>query len=182
MLVVLRGQEVRTMQFSRALCSLLCVGFARSVVADQITFAYEGDIPPSDPSSGLAVFDACDQACTQTIENGFLTLSWQGPGSGDRQVNFNRDFGPFPTDPPALPFWIEWRFASNFPLGPNFFDSDSAMVLFSDPISMYLNMYGDAIVIQDASLYLSHLELNAFRTFRFETQDGLNFCIWYDGN
>jgi len=169
-------------RFRLAILAMAWLSLIPPAHADQVTFAYEGDVLPSDPTSGLEVYNPCDQACSETIQNGFLTLSWTGPGIGDRHVNFTRNFGPYPSDPPPLPFWIEWRFASNFPLGPTSFDLDGAMVILSDPISTYLNMYGDAIISEDASQYVLHLALNEFRTFRFETQDGLNFCVWYDGN
>ena len=52
------------------------------VRADQVTFAYEGDILPSDPSSGfLASVDPCQHPCSESIQDGFLTWSWAGGGT-----------------------------------------------------------------------------------------------------
>jgi hypothetical protein len=42
-------------------------------------------------------------------------------------------------------------------------------------------MFGDAIIRDDCGAYVLGLELNAFRTYRFEATSTNDFCYWYDG-
>ena len=59
--------------------------------------------------------------------------------------------------------------------------SDGAFVVDYRGVSDLINMYGDSIISHDEGTLVAGLELNRFRTFRFETVSEQTYCFWFDG-
>jgi hypothetical protein len=158
---------------------LWVAGFGWPVKADEVLHAYDADVLPYHPSAGWQIFDPCNLTCAETIENGQLVLTWSP--SGGNTVNYTHIFGGDPLPPPPdPPFWVEWRFASNNAIH-GFVGGDGLIVIGYNTARLRLEMYGDAIVSGDGGTFVTRLPLNHFRTFRFESPDANQWCIWFDG-
>ncbi|MEK7711097.1 MAG: hypothetical protein AAB341_04295, partial [Planctomycetota bacterium] len=81
--------------------------------------------------------------------------------------------------PPTL--WVEWRFRSNNPRSPFFYSCDARFSNQYHNIEDVVFITGDAIVSDSGDFFLVDLDLNEFRTYRFESVDGSSFRISVDG-
>ena len=82
--------------------------------------------------------------------------------------------------PPSL--WVEWRFRSNFPLGPILTGCDAAFWLQYQGIVDVLEMTGDSAITMEGGDFVLGLEISEFHTFRFESPDGENYWWSVDGD
>ena len=108
------GKVVKT-----PIAAILVVLMPVAVCADETLYRYEGDVHPLDPSTGWGEggqFDPCEPPCSDFIEDGHYVLVWS---EALDLVGYLRKIARAPEpSPPTL--WVEWRFQSNFPLGPIF--------------------------------------------------------------
>ena len=166
-------------RFSRCITLFGVAYCSQLVFADELLHRYEADVLPYDPSTGWELFDPCDRSCSESLDQGFFLLTY--PPSGGSSTNYTRVFGGHPLPPPPdPPFWVEWRYASNNAVH-GFLGGDGAFVVGYNTAGLYLEMYGDAIISGDGGSSVSGLPLNEFRTFRFESPDANQWCVWYDG-
>ncbi len=171
------------MSVVRILTGLLVLVSATVAQADELLYRYECDVVPYDPSAGWVIANACEQACSESLEPGHFVMTWPGAEAAGRLAYYSLLIaGSSQTlPPPPPPFWAECRYASNNALGPVQYSDDGQFVFDYGRILEAFNLYGDAILSQDGGTYVRGLELNAFRTYRIETQDGVTYCFWYDG-
>jgi IPTL-CTERM motif len=146
-----------------------------AVRADEVLFAYEGDAVPSGPPTDTFLVEPCDSGCVASIEGGKLVLRWESDGD----FFVFRRFIAQNTPPPAT-LWVEWRFWSNQPGGGRVFAGDGALTVFYRKVVEVLNFFGDTVLSQDGGTALRNLPFE-YRTFRFESRDGDNFCFYVDG-
>lgn len=158
-------------------CVFVVAVFGCAACADQVVYRYEANVLPDDPSEAWVVADACDPPCTESITNQKLRLVW---AQADNTVNYTKFIAQPPQqEPPTL--WVEWRFRSNHPLGPIFFDCDAAFVTKYGGTFEVVNMYGDATFNQSGDFFVTGLSLNVFHTYRYESLDGINYRVAVDG-
>ena len=123
------------------------------------------------------VFNACENPCTETIENGHFRLAWAVLGDfANYDLLVTRP--PLPS-PPTL--WVEWRFRSNHPIGRLFYTCDAWFTLDYARIHDLVFMYGNAAISFSGDGGVSGLGLDEFHTYRFESVDGVNYWISVDG-
>jgi len=165
-------------------CTVFVLALAFSAArADELLYSYDASVFPYDPSAGWEIFNPCDEACSESLDSGHLVLTWPSLVlPADRFANYTYFIARSGETPPPPPFWVEWRFASNNPIGHVEYGMDGAFVFGYKAINDLFNMYGDAIISNDAGTFVLGLELDAFRTFRIETPDGIAYCLWYDGH
>ncbi len=144
--------------------------------ADDVLYRYEGDVLPYDPSAGW-FHGTCENSCTETIEDGYFILRW--PGLGDWPSYGYRIAQPPVLPPPSL--WVEWRFRSNHPMPPHSYTCDADFAIQYRNIVDLIFMYGDAVVSFSGSDFVWPLPNNEFRTYRFESPDGVNYWFSVDG-
>ena len=133
--MVLRRERPRRCQFpgrimlTRAVLIVSWLGVAEAVCqGDEVLYRYEGDVLPYDPSAGWEIFNPCEDLCSASVEDGHFVLRFTGVREAG--ANYNLVIAQEPEQPPPT-LWIEWRFRSNHPLGPNFFSSNA---FFNQPI------------------------------------------------
>lgn len=143
--------------------------------ADELLYRYEADALPN-ASEGW--FTNLGSTCTHSLSNGFLINTW--PAAQGSYGGYEKVFGTPASPPPSPPFWVEWRFASNNAIHGSFIN-DGIFVVGYNTARLYLYLYGDAIIWEEGGTYVEDLPLNEFRTYRFESPDGNQWCSWVDG-
>ncbi|MDO8629603.1 MAG: hypothetical protein Q7R41_03860, partial [Phycisphaerales bacterium] len=119
----------------------------------------------------------CEDPCHESLENGYFVLCWAVP---DDLANYHYWIaGPGVRPPPSL--WVEWRFRSNHPLPRHSYGCDADFKVQFAYIFDLVNMYGDAVVSWSGAEFVWHLPNNEFRTYRFESPDGVNYWFSVDG-
>jgi hypothetical protein len=148
-------------------------------VADDLLYRYEGDVVPYDESAGW-LDGRCEDPCSESVEDGHFVLRW--PEAGDL-ANYtyiiSNDLGE-----PPLPetLWVEWRFRSNHPLGPNFYTCDANFKVRYREVFDLIFIYGDAAISFSGDGFIGGLDINEFHTYRFESLDGAHYQFSADGN
>ncbi len=163
---------------SKVIASVITIALGRPILADELLYRYEADVLPYDPSAGWILGNPCDKGCSESVVEGFLQLTY--PASGGSFTNYSYRIANPGVAPPKPPFWVEWRYASNNAVH-GYLGGDGTFVISYNTVFLGLDMYGDAIVSDDGGTFVAGLPLNQFRTFRFETPDGNQWCVWYDG-
>ena len=82
---------------------------------------------------------------------------------------------------PHTTLWVEWRFRSNHPLGPNFYTCDGRFMVRDRGIAELVDMYGDAAISFSGNDFVTGLDIDEFHTYRYESLDGINYRIAVDG-
>ena len=155
---------------------LLAAAFVR---ADELLYAYEGDVLPYHPSGGWIIADACggQDACSEHLGDGVFALEWSIFGDF---ANYDLDLGTPSSPPPEPPFWVEWRYASLKPLGTNQ-GADGAFWVDYRNVGNLLYIFGDAVVSEDAGTVRGGFAIGQFRTDRLETPDDGSHCVFVNG-
>ena len=83
--------------------------------------------------------------------------------------------------PPPPTLWVEWRYRSNFPLGPILFRCDGAFTVYYRNVLDLVYLYGDSIITMSGGDFVLGLDMSQFHTFRFESVDGMNYSWSVDG-
>jgi len=160
-----------------------------SARADTLLYRWEGDcLPYADdcpvhpdtpdlPVGGWTIFNACDEDCSESIEDGHFVLRWVG---GSDIVNYHLWIARSPDVPPAPPFWVEWGFRSNTHL-TNSPSCDGGFFFRYLLISDLVDMHGNAAISFDGNDAITGLDPSMFHTYRFETDDGNDFRVLVDG-
>lgn len=146
-------------------------------IADEILHQYEGDVLPYEEDAGWEIFNACEGPCSEDVIDGAFRLHWSIPNDS---VNYTHVIAT-PDTPPLDSLWIEWRFRSNHPVGPNFFSCDGRFRVQYRDIIETINIYGDFYSSQSGNHFKIGLEINEFHTGRFESRDGTDFQFSVDG-
>ncbi|MCH8243380.1 MAG: hypothetical protein IH897_12350 [Planctomycetes bacterium] len=144
--------------------------------ADDTIYRYEGNVVPYDESAGW-LDGLCEKPCSESIEDGHFVLRW--PFAADSVNYFYRIAVQGEAPPPTL--WVEWRFRSNHPLGPNFFTCDAWFTVIYKSIVERMWMYGDAAISFGGNAFVPGLTIDEFHTYRFESLDGAAFQMSVDG-
>ena len=150
----------------------------RASLADDVLYRYEGQVLPYDKSAGWLIFDACEEECSESVENGHLVLEWIGGESVNYTYIISNDAGEPPV-PPTL--WVEWRFRSNQPFGGMFYTCDGTFVTRYRRVSDLVQMFGDAVISHSGDQVVRGLDVDRFNTYRFESLDGANYRFSVDG-
>jgi len=167
-----------TMVFRGLLGIVLSSVAVSCCLADETLYRYEGDVLPYDESAGWEIFNPCEDPCSESLENGRFVLRWAHPADA---VNYHLWIAR-PEDPPPPPMlWVEWRFRSNHPIGPNFFGCDASFVVKDANTFELVYMYGDTVISFSGDDFVTGLDINDFHTYRFESTDGVNYRISVDG-
>ncbi len=166
------------MCFERLLGIAILVWAASASRADETLYRYDGEVSPLDPAAGWADFNRCEDPCSESIENGYFVLQW--PHVGDL-VNYHLWIAESGEQAPHN-LWVEWRFRSNHPFGYIFAGCDARMKIHFAGIHDVLYMYGDAVISSSGGRVWDGLDLTEFRTYRFESLDGVHYDIAIDGN
>jgi hypothetical protein len=146
--------------------------------ADELLYQWEGDVFPNDPSAGWLVFDPCEDACSEAIEEGHLVFRWR---DGANSVNYSFWISKPPDDPPPTPtLWVEWRFRSDHVLATSV-RCDASFVVRYNMLQDLIDMHGDTVVSFDGGSFVLGLDVGAFHTYRFESLDGFNYQFSVDG-
>ena len=67
----------RLVMFLRNLSVAVLIGCLVSpALADEVLYRYEGDVFPYDPSGGWAVYDPCEDPCSESLQDGYFVLQW----------------------------------------------------------------------------------------------------------
>ena len=147
-----------------------------SVRADQTMMRFEGDSFPHNANPPWQVFDSCQSPCSESLGTGVFRLLWTQAAD---IVNYSFTIAQTPNPPPPS-LWVEWRFRSNHPIGPNFFTCDGEFSTKYGGIVQTVEMYGDAAFSNDGNHSIS-LPFSQFHSYRFESLDGINFRISGNG-
>lgn len=141
-------------------------------------FQYEGDVLPYSPEGGWTQGSPCEGGCGESLGGGYFVLRWDGGTDG---AGYLRRVAQ-PPNPPPPTLWVEWRYSSNHPFLGIFDFCDGHFLVDYKLIGDQLLMFGDAVISFDGGNVLSGLPINEFRTFRFESTDGTNYCFFVDGH
>ncbi|MBI4719027.1 MAG: hypothetical protein HY763_14570 [Planctomycetes bacterium] len=144
---------------------------------DQLIYQYEAATTPYHSSAGWIIADACDPPCSESVVGGRFRLQWPQAGN---LANYDYAIATPPQLPPPT-LWVEWRFRSNHPLGPNFTGCDAAFAAHFGATHEVTNMYGDAAISSSGPGFIEPLPFNDFHTYRYESTDGQNFRVWANG-
>ncbi|MCH8147144.1 MAG: hypothetical protein IH987_04010 [Planctomycetes bacterium] len=158
--------------------TILVLLIAIAVRADETLYRYEGDVHPLDPSAGWVMGNPCDPPCSEFLEDGHFVRFWS-------EADDFASYGFRITQPPDAPpptLWVEWRFRSNFPLGPILVGCDAAFTVDYQGISDLVYMYGDSVITFEGGDFVLGLDMSQFHTFRFESLDGENYWWSVDGD
>lgn len=162
-----------------SICAVLIILLSNIGRADDVLFSYDGDVLPSDPSSGLNVFDECEPPCQESLAGGFFRLSFPPTGTSEL-ANYQRWISQSPIQPP-LTLWVEWRFRSNHSLPSHSYGCDGSTGLRFRDISEPMWLYGDAALSFGLDDVILGLPLEEFFTLRFESTDGLAYIYSVNG-
>lgn len=116
--------------------------------------------------------------CSEQIVDGKFVLTWDVPND---IANYHHWIAMPDTPPPPDTLWVEWRFRSNHPIGPNFFGCDGSLRVQYASLVETVNMYGDFYSSLSGNHFVIGLEVDEFHTGRFESRDGVNFQFSVDG-
>jgi len=164
---------------SRALAiTILFPALVCHVHADETLYRYEGNVVPYDESAGWDIFNPCEDPCSESVEDGRFVLRWAHPND---LVNYNFLIAAPGDPPPPSTLWVEWRFRSNHPIGPNFFTCDASFKVKYAGTFEVVFMYGDAAISFSGDDFFGGLDLDDFHTYRYESTDGLTYRISVDG-
>ncbi len=152
----------------------ICAGNAR---ADELLYCYEGDVVPYDESAGWIVADACDDPCSESVEDGHFVLRWPYAGN---LANYHLWITQPPQEPPPT-LWVEWRFRSNQPIGPYSYTCDANFKIRYAAVTDLVNMFGDAAVSWSGDGFIGGLAIDQFHTYRFECLNGFDYHVSVDG-
>jgi hypothetical protein len=143
---------------------------------DDLLYRYEGDVLPY-PDAGW-LWGGCEGPCSESLADGYFRLDWDVLS---HQTNYHLWIAQAGETPPPPPFWVEWRFRSDQPF--TFVDQtcDADFHVQYQDVSETWYMFGDAVISQSGDDVRLFTRINEFRTFRFESPDGVNFCLWTDG-
>jgi hypothetical protein len=157
---------------------LIVFTMAPSVGSDEVLFRYEGDVHPcADPDSGW-ICGGCTDGCSETVENGKFVLRWECCGG---RPAYHYTIAQYPELPPPPPFWIEWRFRSDHPWNLRSTGCDATFSLKYMEIHDLLFLFGDTIISHSGDDVITGLHIEDFKTFRFETSDGIEYSLYIDG-
>ena len=78
--------------------------------------------------------------------------------------------------------WVEWRFRSNFPLGPILTGCDGGFSVQYKSFVDRLKLTGDSVITGDGGSFVVGLDMSEFHTYRFESLDGMNYWWSVDGD
>jgi hypothetical protein len=95
-------------------------------------------------------------------------------------VNYHYEIARPPDAAPAT-LWVEWRFRSNHPIGPNFYTCDGRFAIDYARMHEVVYMYGDAAMSSGAHVFVTGLVIEDFHTYRLETVDGIYYSTSVDG-
>lgn len=157
---------------------LALLAAAGGVRGDDLLHRYDGDVLPYDPSTGWLIGNPCEDECSEHLENGHFVMEWTNPGGDIAYYHFSIAFAPEPL-PPSL--WVECRYRSNTPLPSGNQGCDSRLTVTYRRIPGTIWLHGDAVFNFGGFIGVTGLPNNTFRTFRFESPDGLNFTYAVDG-
>lgn len=143
---------------------------------DELLYRYEGDYVPG-PDQGW-IRQCCPIGATDRVQDGNLVVVWtERPGF----LGYHHWIAQPPEIPPPPPFWLEWRFRSDQPWDRLQRFCDAAMQVQYMRVFNSLLMFGDTVISLSGDDAVSGLPNNQFRTYRFETTNGLDYCYWIDG-
>ena len=165
------------MTLRRQLIVLVILLAGQRARADDVLYAYEGDVLPYDESAGWVVFDPCEDPCSDWNEDGHFVLHWSEPGD---LVNYHFWVVQSPDGLPPT-FWVEWRFRSNNPLGGNLRGCDGSFAVGYDRLHDSVYMEGDVATSADGGGAVFGLDIDEFHTYRFESLDGTHYRFSVDG-
>ncbi len=165
------------MFFRTACLAVVLAVLASATRADEVLYSYEGYVLPHDESAGWLIFDACEEPCSEFVENGHFVLHWSEAGDLVNYTHWIDHTGGEP--PPNL--WVEWRFRSNHPLGPYFYTCDECFIVNYGGMLESFFLYGDAVISHSGDHGVTGLDIDEFHTYRYECPDGRNFRISVDG-
>jgi len=146
-------------------------------LADDVLYRYEGEVLPYDPLAGWLVFNPCEPPCTESLDGGHFVLQW--PEAGDL-ANYTYIIAE-PSEEPPPSLWVEWQFRSNHPIPPHSYTCDAVFVVHFGEMFDVIFMYGDAVISFSGSEYVGGLPNGEFRTYRFESPDGMAYWFSVDG-
>jgi hypothetical protein len=164
------------MRISALVFLMFCLA-APHAVGDDVLYRYEGDVLPYAQAAGWSIFNACEDECSERLDNGHFALHWT---QAMDIVNYSYLIAS-PADDAPRTLWVEWRFASNHPLGPYFYTCDARFSMKYGGMGELVFMYGDAAISFSGDDSARGLELNAFHTYRFESLNGVDYWISVDG-
>ncbi len=147
------------------------------VQADEVLYRYEGNVVPYDASAEWLIFDPCEPPCSESIENGHFVLRFD---DGGNSANYSHLIASS-TDVPPPTLWVEWRFRSNRPIGPNFFACDGQLSITYRNTQETVNMYGNAAISRSGDDAIFGLDIDEVHTYRFESLDGQDYRVSVDG-
>ncbi len=171
--------SVRTLIIFAVACWL---GVGRAT-ADELLYRYVCDVAPYEYDDPEDEYDAwingtpCENSCVERVESGHYILQWP---QGAEQAGHDLTIAEPPEEPPPT-LWVEWRFRSNHPLGPNFYSCDGEFAVRYRWVSDTVNMYGDAAISFGGNHAVLGLDIEEFHTYRFESPDGHNYTFAVDG-
>ncbi len=141
-------------------------------------YRYEGNVHPLDESAGWLLGNACEDPCSESVEDGHFVLRWSRPADS---VGYGLRIATPDTTPSAPTLWVEWRFRSNHPIGPNFFTGDANFQIDYASAFELVYMYGDTAISFSGDDFITGLDVDQFHTYRYESVDRLNYRISVDG-
>lgn len=166
-------------RFSLVVCVILAV--VSPTAADETLYGYEGNVLPYDESleetGRWVIFDPCEAPCSEHLEDGHFVLRWS---QRNDIANYHLRFVEVTATPPET-LWIEWRFRSNHPLGPNFFSCDGRFAYGFRQLFDVLNMYGDTAISGGGDDAVFDLNIDEFHTYRLESTTGFFYTLAVDG-
>jgi len=144
--------------------------------ADDVVYLYEGDTLPQ--TVGWEAV-GCQPPCHEDIVDGHFVLRWD---TGSRLISYYYWISrPGDPPPPPPPFWVEWAFRSDTPFNFRNEGCDGGFQVSYKEVFDFLSLLGDAVSSSSADHIWTDLPLYEFRTFRFESPDGVNYCFFVDG-
>ncbi len=170
-MVAMEDAKVRNSVLLVAMIGIVATG-------DDLVYQYEGNSLPNDPCAGWRVFDACTEQCQPSVAGGHFILRWH---EGTDFVNYTYIIAQSPDLPPEAPFWVEWRFSSDHPFNGISTGCDGTFFVKYSEVSDLVDMFGDAAVSFSGDDVRYFPTLADFRTYRFETPDGIEYEISIDG-
>lgn len=167
------GDMIRSLLKWIALAGI-CSAYVR---ADDLSYSYDGNVVPQDPSAGWIVFNQCAPPCKEFLNSGSFELHWPEPND---LANYHKWIARSNEAPPPS-LWVEWRFRSNHPMPPHSYTCDGDLSILYRNVHDILFMHGDAVVSFSGSSFVLDLPNNEFRTYRFESPDGESYWFSVDG-
>jgi hypothetical protein len=145
-------------------------------LADNLIYRYEGGVLPQD-AGWLAV--GCEPPCYEVLVDGHFVLVWD---TGSQLISYYYVIArPGDPPPPPAPFWVEWAFRSDTPFNFRNEGCDAGFQVSYMEVFDLLSLLGDAVSSFSGDDIWFGLPLYEFRTFRFESPDGVNYCFFVDG-